>query len=70
MFPIVTLAVGVIGSTYLFLQLLFRFSQDAKEPPAILTAIPFVSPLIGMIRENSRLHVRLRFVMHVHHRPT
>ena len=54
--------VGVIASTYLFLRLLLRLTQDAKEPPAILTALPFVSPLLGMVREKSRFHIRLRLV--------
>jgi hypothetical protein len=60
MLSTVTLAVGVAASTYLFLRLLLRLTQDAREPPAILTGLPFVSPLIGMIREKSRFHIRLR----------
>jgi hypothetical protein len=55
-----TLVVGVAASTYLFLRLLLRLTQDATEPSAILTGLPFASPLIGMIREKSRFHIRLR----------
>jgi len=62
MSPILNLAVGVVASTYIFLHLLLRLTQDAREPPAILTAFPFVSPVISMIKEKSRLHVRLRLV--------
>ncbi|KAI1868481.1 uncharacterized protein JN550_006397 [Neoarthrinium moseri] len=60
MSPTVALVVGAIATTYLFLRLLLRLTQDASEPPAIETGIPFLSPLIGMIREKSRFHVRLR----------
>ncbi|KAI1849101.1 hypothetical protein JX266_005062 [Neoarthrinium moseri] len=60
MLPTVTLAVGVIATTYMFLRLLLRLTQDAREPPAIVTGLPFLSPIIGMIREKSRFHVRLR----------
>ncbi|KAK0713606.1 cytochrome P450 [Lasiosphaeria miniovina] len=31
-----------------------------KEPPAILTGIPFLGPIAGMIREKSRFYIRLR----------
>jgi hypothetical protein len=56
----VTLVIGVATSTYLLLRLLLHLTQDATEPPAILTELPFASPLIAMIREKSRLHIRLR----------
>ena len=29
----------------------FYLTQDAKEPPAILTSFPFIGPLVGMLRE-------------------
>ena len=51
---------GILAATYLFFRFLLNFLQDAKEPPAILTGIPFVAPLVGMIREKSRFFVRLR----------
>ena len=53
---------GAFAATYLFLRFLLEFTQDAKEPPAILTGIPFLSPLISMIREKSNFHTHLRFV--------
>jgi hypothetical protein len=62
MHPAVTFGVGVAGSIYLLLRLLLRLTQDEREPPVILTHLPFISPLIGMIREKSQFHVRLRYV--------
>jgi hypothetical protein len=58
-----TFAAGVIASTYLFLHFLLRLTQDAREPRPILTTLPFINPLIGMIKEKSRFHVRLRLVL-------
>ncbi|KAL2132051.1 hypothetical protein VTI74DRAFT_4280 [Chaetomium olivicolor] len=55
-----TLVLSGLAATYLFLRALLHFTQDAKEPPAILTALPFIEPLVGMIREKSRFHTRLR----------
>ncbi|KAH6847191.1 cytochrome P450 [Chaetomium sp. MPI-CAGE-AT-0009] len=60
MTPIATLVLGGLAATYIFLRVLLSLTQDAKEPPAILTGIPFVEPLIGMIREKSRFYIRLR----------
>ncbi|KAH7329689.1 cytochrome P450 [Stachybotrys elegans] len=45
---------------YVSLRLLLYVTQDPKEPPAILTSLPFVSPIIGMIRDKDRFHRRLR----------
>ncbi|KAH7085705.1 cytochrome P450 [Paraphoma chrysanthemicola] len=55
-----TLIVSIIASTYLFVHFVLRMTQDAREPRAILTTVPFVTPLIGMIREKSQFHTRLR----------
>ncbi|KAK8042437.1 hypothetical protein PG994_012920 [Apiospora phragmitis] len=57
----VAIVTGAIAAfTYLFLRLLSHWTQDAREPPAIETRWPFIGPLIGMIREKSRFHLRLR----------
>lgn len=58
----VTIVFGGLLATYLFLRFLLHVTQDAREPPTILTGIPFFSPVIGMIREKSRFYLRLRFV--------
>ncbi|KAK4157554.1 cholesterol 7-alpha-monooxygenase [Chaetomidium leptoderma] len=60
MAPSIGLVFGGFAATYFFLRFLLSLTQDAKEPPAILTGIPFVEPLVGMIREKSRFHTRLR----------
>ncbi|KAK3291993.1 cytochrome P450 [Chaetomium fimeti] len=60
MAPTISLVLGGLAATYVFLRVLLNLTQDAKEPPAILTDIPFIEPLIGMIREKSRFHIRLR----------
>ncbi|KAK4038606.1 cholesterol 7-alpha-monooxygenase [Parachaetomium inaequale] len=60
MAPTISLVLGGIAVTYLFLRVLLNLTQDAKEPPAILTGIPFIEPLVGMIREKSRFYIRLR----------
>ncbi|KAI9155613.1 25-hydroxycholesterol 7-alpha-hydroxylase [Paramyrothecium foliicola] len=52
--------IGGLVIFYVSLRLLLRVTHDAKEPPAIVTAIPFLSPLVGMIREKSSLYLRLR----------
>ncbi len=52
MAPTVTIAFGGIVATYLFLRFLLYLTHDPREPPAIAIEIPFVSPLIGMIRES------------------
>lgn len=60
MAPTLTIALGAVAVTYLFLRLLLYLTQDSREPPAIETSLPFISPLIGMFRERQRYHVRLR----------
>lgn len=58
----VAIVAGAIAAfAYLFLRLLITWTQDVREPPAIETGLPFIGPLVGMIREKSRLHVRLRY---------
>lgn len=47
---------------YLFLRLILYLTQDVREPPAILTSVPFFGPLVGMFREKSNFHLRLRSV--------
>lgn len=54
------LVFGVFAASYLFLRVLLSLTQDAKEPPAVLTGIPFMQPLVGMIREKGSFYIRLR----------
>ncbi|KAK7974518.1 hypothetical protein PG989_016366 [Apiospora arundinis] len=57
----VAIYVGAIGAfLYMFLRVILYSTQDAREPPAIETGLPFIGPLVGMIKEKSRFHFRLR----------
>ncbi|KAM7187067.1 cholesterol 7-alpha-monooxygenase [Naviculisporaceae sp. PSN 640] len=55
-----SIALGLLATTYAFLRFLLHLTQDSKEPPTILTGIPFFGPLTGIIREKSRFYIRLR----------
>lgn len=59
---VAAIAVGGFTAIHLFLRLILHLTQDAREPPAILTGVPFFGPLVGMFREKSNFHLRLRFV--------
>ncbi|KAI1322985.1 hypothetical protein F5Y16DRAFT_403955 [Xylariaceae sp. FL0255] len=56
----INLAIGALVSLYVFLHALLISTQDAKEPPAIITSFPFFGPLIGMIRGKALYYVTLR----------
>ncbi|KAK7961875.1 uncharacterized protein PG986_002700 [Apiospora aurea] len=49
-------AVVVYGS----LWLLLRLSQDPAEPPPLLESIPFLSPVLGLVRGRYKLFTSLR----------
>ena len=44
---------------YIFLRCLLVFTHDAKEPVALATEVPFLSPLIGM-RKKARFNIDIR----------
>ncbi|KAG8158124.1 hypothetical protein KVR01_011885 [Diaporthe batatas] len=48
-----------VGFLFLGLQVLLRLTQDGKEPKAIETTIPFLSPIIAMIRYKADVYTRL-----------
>lgn len=50
----------VFAATYAFLHARVRATQDPKEPKPITGPIPFVSPLIGLIREKEGYYLRIR----------
>jgi hypothetical protein len=56
------LVLGFVAAAYVFLSALLRFTQDSKEPPAIETSIPFISPLLGLISGMQKFTVNLRSV--------
>lgn len=57
---VAAVALGGFTAIYVFLRLILYFTQDAREPPAILTSVPFFGPLLGMLTEKSDFHRRLR----------
>ncbi|TGJ78225.1 hypothetical protein E0Z10_g10538 [Xylaria hypoxylon] len=60
MWSLITAAFGAVATIYIFLQALLHLTQDAKEPPVMATTIPFVSPILGMKKRNSRYYNYLR----------
>jgi len=57
-----TLILSSLAAAYVFFPAFLRFTQDSKEPPAIETSIPFISPLLGLIPGMSKFTVKLRSV--------
>ncbi|KAI1124447.1 hypothetical protein F5Y10DRAFT_285087 [Nemania abortiva] len=60
MWSLIATVFGGVITTYIFLQALLRFTQDWQEPPAMATTIPFISPILGMRKRNSRYYNYLR----------
>jgi hypothetical protein len=56
------LVLGSVTAAYVFFSALLRVTQDSKEPPAIETSIPFISPLLGLILGMQTFTVNLRSV--------
>jgi hypothetical protein len=54
--------VGTVTAIYVSFQLLLHFTQDKREPPSLDTAIPFLSPIIGMSRKKTKYYIELRYV--------
>ncbi|KFA81359.1 hypothetical protein S40288_06057 [Stachybotrys chartarum IBT 40288] len=57
---VIAIAIGAAATTYVFLVALLRMTQDAKEPPSICDAVPFVSPILHMISKGSNFHRLIR----------
>ncbi|KAK7965878.1 uncharacterized protein PG986_000155 [Apiospora aurea] len=61
MASILVSVVGTITATYMFLYLLLHISQDTKEPPAIVTQIPFLNkyglPIYTLRLPFSRIYI-------------
>ncbi|PVI08705.1 cytochrome P450 [Periconia macrospinosa] len=54
---------GVVGAAtvlYFSLQLLLHLTQDKREPTALATSIPFLSPIFGMSKKKSKFYIELR----------
>ncbi|KAK3942882.1 25-hydroxycholesterol 7-alpha-hydroxylase [Diplogelasinospora grovesii] len=57
---VIAVAFVALGSIYSFLWILLHFTQNGEEPPVVGSAIPFLGPLVGMIRQKSRFYIGLR----------
>lgn len=55
----VLLVISGLAVTYVFLRFLLAFTHNAKEPPALATEIPFLSPIVGM-RKKGKFYIDLR----------
>ena len=53
-------ALGGVAATYLFFWALLHFTQDPKEPPLVSTAIPFLSPILGMVKWSMGFYGHMR----------
>lgn len=47
--PFLFVALAGFTAVYGLLRLILYLTQDKREPPAILTGVPFFGPLVGMI---------------------
>ncbi|XXH01839.1 hypothetical protein Hte_008201 [Hypoxylon texense] len=56
----ITAVVASLAGFYVFLWALLRFTQDAREPPTLENAIPFLSPVISMVMRGSKFYSYLR----------
>jgi hypothetical protein len=59
---ILAAAFTITAVIYGALHVLLSATQDAKEPPIVPAAIPFVSSIIGLSKKKSRYYTELRYV--------
>lgn len=59
--PIIVI-LGGLGTAYLFLAALLRFTQDPQEPPTLETTMLFLGPAIGLRSGMTKLFVKLKSV--------
>lgn len=52
-FSNLTIALSTLSVTYVFFRLLLSYTQDKREPPAVETLLPFISPILGMGKKNA-----------------
>ncbi|KAI1846537.1 hypothetical protein JX266_007434 [Neoarthrinium moseri] len=52
--------IGAVAATYVFLVTLLRLTQDAKEPPSISDAVPFVTPMVNMASKGGSFYHLMR----------
>lgn len=56
----VTTTLGGIAATYMFLWALLHLTHKAKEPVLLSTSIPYISPILGMIRWSKDFYAHMR----------
>jgi hypothetical protein len=56
-----TLVLSILPVFYIGLSLLLYLTQDPQEPPVVDTILPFLSPMLGMIRKKTKYYVELRY---------
>jgi len=54
-----TIAAGAIAVVS-FLHMIVRYSQNTNEPPLAFYSIPFIGPMVGLIRKKTKYYVELR----------
>lgn len=57
------LVLGGIAATYVFFRALLHLNQDSKEPPVVSSSIPFLSPILGMIRWSMDYYPHMRYMV-------
>ncbi len=55
----VAIAVVVLALVYAILRARIHFTQHIDDPPAILTGIPFMSPILGILRRRYKIYLHL-----------
>jgi hypothetical protein len=50
-----------LAATYVFVRVLLAYTHYDREPTAVATEIPFISPLIGMAKKG-KFYTDLRYV--------
>ncbi|KAH9895539.1 cytochrome P450 [Xylariomycetidae sp. FL2044] len=60
MTSLLVLTISGATATYVFLFALLRLTQSPREPPAVATSIPFISPLIGLVSGMQKFTLKLR----------
>jgi hypothetical protein len=66
----IAIAAVVVALVYLALRAQIHCTQDVDEPPAILTFIPFFSPVLGALRQGQKFWVHLLYGLTCHVRDT
>lgn len=60
--PRLLTALGTISASYVFFWALLRLTHDSREPPVLLSAVPFIGPVLGMIRWSINFYAHMRYV--------